>query len=346
MGWLERIDPTSLETIARSPALPSGGHLWCGAVVAHENGDLYMVNGRFCHRLNAACEVIAERELPVDGPYNGLLVMSDGHLVMKNLGHRPEEPCHFSVLEPEGLEPTCEAFVLDESCMGRFSADRTDAGEFIYTTSASEVFRLRYEAGRLAIDPSWRASYVVAGEDQADGWDTSIGSDSVWLMDMGRPPMWRGGASAPQRAFRFSLANAAERDVVDVIGRPGPFSPGPPLYDPDRRILVVYDGSNGGVVGLRYEGPGALHEIWRKEFRNNVQMMLHADTGELVVEDARAADAGGQSEAVVIDVETGEERGRAGIGSVATMGMFLCPGFERDFYVAALPGSIARVFVD
>jgi len=26
------------------------------------------------------------------------------------------------------------------------------------------------------------------------------------------------------------------------------------------------------------------------------------------------------------------------------MGMFLCPGFERDFYMATLPGAVSRVF--
>ena len=49
-GWLERVDPITLETLARSPDLPSGGHVWCGAVVVHQNGDLYVVNGRFRHR--------------------------------------------------------------------------------------------------------------------------------------------------------------------------------------------------------------------------------------------------------------------------------------------------------
>ena len=39
-GWLERVDPDTLETIERSPDLPSGGHLWCGAAVAHEVGTI------------------------------------------------------------------------------------------------------------------------------------------------------------------------------------------------------------------------------------------------------------------------------------------------------------------
>ena len=74
-GWLERVDPVTLATLKRSPDLPSGGHLWCGATVAHQNGDLYMVNGRFCHRLTPDCSVVAERKLPYDGPYNGVMVL-------------------------------------------------------------------------------------------------------------------------------------------------------------------------------------------------------------------------------------------------------------------------------
>ena len=347
-GWLERVDPISLETLARSPALPSGGHLWCGAVVVHANGDLYMVNGRYCHRLNTDCEIVAERALPVDGPYNGLLIMSDGNLAMKDLGFRRGEPCRFSILEPERLEPVGDPFVIDTQCMGRFSSDLTDAGEFIYTSSASEIFRLRYERGTLSLDADWCASYAIEGENQADGWDTTIGSESVWLMDSGRPPMWEAGrASAPQRAFRFDTSGHGERDVIDMIGRPGAFSPGPPLYDPERRILVVYDGLNGGIAAARYREPGSFEPLWRNDLRNNVQMMLYPDTGELIVEDAPLDQTTTRSaDAIVLDIETGRERGRAAIGAPATMGMFLCPGFARDFYVATIPGTVARVFVE
>lgn len=348
-GWLERVDPITLQTLARSPDLPSGGHVWCGAVVVHQNGDLYLVNGRFCHRLNRDCEVIAERELPFDGPYNGLLIMSDGNLVMKNLGHRAGESCLFTVLEPDRLEVIGEPFIVDTPCMGRFSSDVSDAGEFIYASSATDLFKLRYESGRLSLDPSWKASYAIDGEDQSDGWDTTIGSDSIWLMDMGRPMPWRGPASAPQRAFRFSLADASERDIVDEFGQPNAWNPGPPLYDPERKILVAYDAINGGVVAMRYHEPGNLQLLWRNEFRNTVQMMLYADTGELVLEDApnlHLMDERGDARIVVLDIETGEERASALIGASATMGMFLCPGFGRDFYVASGWGPVAHIFVD
>ena len=76
-------------------------------------------------------------------------------------------------------------------------------------------------------------------------------------------------------------------------------------------------------------------------------MMLYVDTGELVLEDSPVGESGTEQSgsAVIVDVETGHERGRAPIGAPMIMGMFLCPGFARDFYVATLPGTIARVFV-
>ena len=102
--------------------------------------------------------------------------------------------------------------------------------------------------------------------------------------------------------------------------------------------MVVYDGINSGIAAVRYDGPGALESLWRNDLRNNVQMMLYPDTGELVVEDIRFSTPRGDTtesaDAVVLDIETGEVRGRATLGSPATSGMFPCPGFDRDFYVA------------
>ena len=44
-GWLEKVNPESLETIAESPHLPCGDHVWCGAIAVHESGDIIKVNG-------------------------------------------------------------------------------------------------------------------------------------------------------------------------------------------------------------------------------------------------------------------------------------------------------------
>ena len=94
------------------------------------------------------------------------------------------------MLEPESLAPVGEPFVIERPGMGRFCCDRTDAGEFIYFTTDTDVLRLRYADGALTLDEGWGGSYAVEGADQSAGWDTCLGSGSLWMMDMGRPPNW------------------------------------------------------------------------------------------------------------------------------------------------------------
>jgi hypothetical protein len=63
--------------------------------------------------------------------------------------------------------------------------------EFVYFTTDTEVKRLRYRGGALTLDASWGPGrYALEGEDQSAGWDTCLGSGSIWMMDMGRPPNW------------------------------------------------------------------------------------------------------------------------------------------------------------
>lgn len=60
---------------------------------------------------------------------------------------------------------------------------------------------------------------------------------------------------------------------------------------------------------------------------NQVQMMLYRSSGELVLEDSPDCfDPSAKSGAVVVvDIDTGQELGRASINETGTMGMFLCP---------------------
>ncbi len=39
-GWLQKIEPESLEILGETPKLPCGDHVWCGAIAAHQNGQL------------------------------------------------------------------------------------------------------------------------------------------------------------------------------------------------------------------------------------------------------------------------------------------------------------------
>ena len=101
---------------------------------------------------------------------------------------------------------------------------------------------------------------------------------------------------------------------MDAIGTPNAFNPGPPLYDPVRQILVHYDTIGRQVAAHAYGGPGSLDLLWTLPFCNTVQMMLYPDTGELVLEDSpHALTSGGDFKdgaVVVVDIETGEEKGR------------------------------------
>ena len=48
---VERIDPLTLKTLESSGRLP-GGPMWPGGMAIHRNGDLYVVYGRYAHRLD------------------------------------------------------------------------------------------------------------------------------------------------------------------------------------------------------------------------------------------------------------------------------------------------------
>lgn len=111
------------------------------------------------------------------------------------------------MLEPQGLSTVAEVEV-PERCMARFSSDRSGDREYLYFTTPEEVRRLIYQSGRLELDRDWTGSYRVA-TDQPAAWQTTIGSDSVWLMDMGRPPAW----------FRPRHRVPARVPILD--GRPG-----------------------------------------------------------------------------------------------------------------------------
>ena len=51
-------------------------------------------------------------------------------------------------------------------------------------------------------------------------------------------------------------------------------------------------------------------------------------------------------DAVVVDIETGLEKGRVATGTLFATAMMACPGFERDFYAASgAHGALYRVYV-
>ncbi|MDQ2621561.1 MAG: hypothetical protein M3Y45_00815, partial [Actinomycetota bacterium] len=43
-GWVEKLDPLTLDVLASTPRLPAGQY-WPGGIAAHANGDIHMVLG-------------------------------------------------------------------------------------------------------------------------------------------------------------------------------------------------------------------------------------------------------------------------------------------------------------
>ena len=109
------------------------------------------INGSYLHRLSPTdLSVEAELELPIDRAHNGLLALSDGSLITKDLRIENEGRTTITRICPESLE-VLDQFSLPEGSMGRIAADivtRPDGSstEYVYVPGISKVWRLVVEA--------------------------------------------------------------------------------------------------------------------------------------------------------------------------------------------------------
>ncbi len=345
-AWLERIDPLTLEPAARSPEL-AGGPFWPGGVLAHANGSLYVTYGRYCHKLDADCHLLASCELPRQQPYNSLLVLSDGALVMKNFVRDGSERSFFTLLEPDRLESIGPEIEIPEGSIARISKEVSPAGELVYVVGDHTIFRYRYDAGRLERDPDWVVRYRVRPDgEQSYGWDPVIAGGHVWFMDNGDNVFNRsfaagGVASGPLHLVRVSSHDCRDWELFTPFALPHGTIVNPPLVDPTRRVVVAYDSGNARLAGFRFHGSGQFERLWEQPFGAANHFLLCADTGEIAVNDFRDE----TEHVVVLDIETGHERGRVAIGSPVQSVLFQSPGFGRDLYVCTFT-TLARVFVN
>jgi len=85
----------------------------------------------------------------------------------------------------------------------------------------------------------------------------------------------------------------------------------------------------------------SLTPLWRKpDLGCASHMLLYPATGELVTNDYRRFG----EEVVVLDIETGDERGRVRVGGLTQGVVFPSVGWGRDLYWCSM-GKLARVFV-
>jgi len=357
VSWVERIHPETLEPEIRSADL-AGGPFWPGGIAAHADGSLYVTYGRHCHRLDpTTLELVATRALPRDRPYNSLVVLPSGHLVMKDLGggvglnRLPDEfgGSELVVLAPGTLEVVA-TFELPEGSIARLSS----VGQDVYVVGVSRCHRVRFdaEAGTLTLDPEWSPRYQTL-EGQTYGWDIVISGDSGWFLDNGEGSevfggCYRGGgaSTAPLHLVRVGLAGAAASSVelVEVAGEPGGVVANPPTVDFERRTAVGFDSGHGVMTAWSFGELGdGFTPRWQREQDHAAHMVRWPGSGHLLTCDYDRER--GLDQVVVLDIDSGAELARVDTASPVQSVLFPATGWDGDVYVCTLAG-VTRVFTE
>lgn len=338
VSFVERIDPHTLEPLARSADL-AGGPAWPGSIAAHADGSLVVVFGNHAHKLAPDLTVEASVALPRPRPYNGFVVLPDGTIVTKDFaGSRPgspvaagaREPCQLVALDPERLEVVATVD-LPEPSVARLSAD----GPIVYVVGDTSLLRARFD-GSFHLDEAFAPRYRTR-PGQAYGWDCVLVDGAAYFLDDGEGSdaydgtlRGHGTSTAPLQLLRVDLDTGA-LTAVEVCGRPGGLVANPPVVDPVRRVAVAYDSGNGVLGGFTIGDDGSLAPRWRRDQDHGAHLVLFAETGEVVTGDHDAA--AGRDQAVVLDVATGEELARADTGSPLQGVLFPALGFDDDVYL-------------
>ncbi len=360
-GWVERVDPITLTPAASSGELPAGGHEWPGSLVAHANGDLYVANGSFVHRLDLACRIKAQRELPVDHAHNGMLILGDGSIATKDLRLGPE-PSTLTICNAD-LD-VLTSVELPEASMGRLSTIPAAGGDDIYVVGETRLFRYRWTGRELLIDSTWQPRYRHQGQGGL-AWDATIVDGFVWLMNNGSVDTVQRKFSTEQQAHGAypevqELPDSTWNDPIRVIGvdirdpdviveitpteNSGGWVIASPLIHDD--VLLAWDTCHTGLAGFDVSDRNAPDMLWYQPFRPSMPPLLFPDTNELVVNDFRfLAENQTSDDLVVLDIRTGTMKSRVATGATTLDGMYLTPGWHRDLYYCA-SGTVARIRVE
>lgn len=357
-GWVQKINPDTLEVLNESPQLPCGDHVWCGAIAAHKNGSVIKVNGSFMHVLSPDCEVILEKELPINQAHNGLLILSDGTIVTKDCRLENQQNSTITRLDPNTLELLHEPFALPEGSMGRIASDLNDDGEFIYIPGIERIWRIKVLPDALELDEDWQPQYRNGNQSQGLAWDGCISEDSLWVMDNGdiesvrsiygvnpngrvaenthlswrSPAPWKGR----QRLIKFDLISG-DKIAIEPFDKEGGGIIAPPVNVPEYEMCIAWDSINGGLAGISTTDR-KLAVSWQLDMRPTMQPVVFPESGELVINNFE----NGEDELIVVDIATGELLSRAKVNARLANGMFLSPGFNRDIFYCTT-GTFSKV---
>ena len=345
---VERVDPDTLEVLARSADLP-GGPMWPGSIAVHGNGSLYVVFGNHAHRLAPDLELLASVELPHHCPYNGFVVLPDGTLVTKDFaGSRllapvaadERHPCELVALDPDTLAilDTCE---LVEPSIARLSS----TGDDVYVVGDTSLLRVAWRDGRLVADDGFRATYRTL-EGQTYGWDCVLALGCAWFLDDGDGSTGfdgsfrdKGISSSPLHLVQVDLATAAVT-LTEVCGLPGGLIANPPLVDPDRRIVVAFDSGNGVMAAFDIAADGTLSRRWERHQNHASHLLLLPDDGVVVSGDHVRERM--LEEVVALDITTGEELVRVDTEGPLQSAVFPAVGHDGTVYWCSM-STVNRV---
>jgi hypothetical protein len=350
---VEKLDPETLKPIKKSPKL-AGGTWWPGGFCVHRNGDLYLSFGRWAHRLNPDCELLASYELPQDLPYNSHVILDNGFIVTKPIAS--EGATSIVVLDTDTLREACPHTIMPEPSISRLSS----VGNHVYVTGIRTIYRYEFDADTrsLILDENWSLDYI-GDSGQEYGWDPVLDGHNIWFMDNGKHKMGRTSLSmlkagenpTPNNVIRVSTQDANDYSITPVCGIPGGSVTNPPLYCPKRNILVAFDSANSVVRAWRHDPvTQELSDLWtHQNFGMGGHTIYYQDTGEIVTSDyqslktLRGLREGENS--VVLDIESGREKARTPMGNYMQSAVFPCPGWGRDFYWLGLD-RLTRIAVE
>jgi len=131
---------------------------------------------------------------------------------------------------------------------------------------------------------------------------------------------------------RVDLADGAV-SLTEICGLPMGLVVNPPVIDPQRRIAVGYDSSNGVIAAFSFDEAGNTTPLWSREQNHACHPLLFVETGELFTNDHDATRF--MDQFVILDITTGEEKLRADSGSPAQSVLFPAAGFGRDIYLSS-----------
>ncbi|MEI6446375.1 MAG: hypothetical protein WCO96_00680 [Actinomycetes bacterium] len=375
---IERIDPITLESLAESPSLPAGPW-WAGGLAVLADGGVVAISGRWAHRLDPdSLQPTAARELPVDAPYNSFVALADGTLVTKDFDRSLNRPATLLALDPVTLEDRASPLRLPETVIARLSADSTE----IYAVGVNRAMRIRWDGADLSLDDWQHHYRTGSGGGYgwdpviAAGrlWFLDQGRHRFRLSMRGS-----GLDKGPVRLHSIPLDDASGATSVVICGEPYGAITNPPLIDPERMIAVGYDTANGRMTAFDIpETPSAEPTPrWRKAIDSGPHLLRWAETGEMLACDHRApwplgtrsgsrlldtalsdalrlsgertphlepklAERLAGEDAVVLDIETGEEKGRARLPVLSQSVMFPTAGANRDAILTTMT-AIFRV---